>query len=215
MEKVIKLAEVIRDYHHMNHHIQNADCIVVFWSDDSRSAIRAVELFKQWFAPYIMCSWWVWWRTNLPEWISTEAENLKYILEKHWVPNEKILLEKKSTNSAENVLFTMKALESLWINHNQLILVHKPYMERRTYATWKRHLPNQNIIVTSLQTSLAEYAIDAYPLDHVINKIVWDFQRIKLYWENWFQIPQEIPQEATDAMHELIAMWYDKFVLKD
>ena len=39
-------------------------------------------------------------------------------------------------------------------------------------------------------------------------------QRIELYGILGYQLPQEIPQEAWDAYHKLVAMGYDKQLVK-
>ncbi len=50
------------------------------------------------------------------------------------VPEEAILLEDRSTNTAENILFTRAMLEEQGIPHGRILGVHQPFMERRICA---------------------------------------------------------------------------------
>ena len=46
--------------------------------------------------------------------------------------------------------------------------------------------------------------------DEVINILVGDLHRIRVYPEKGFQIPQEIPEEVWSAFESLVAAGYDK-----
>ena len=88
-------------------------------------------------------------------------------------------------------------------------------MERRTYATFKKHWPDKNLLVTSPQISFAEYATDEIPLEKVINIMAGDLQRIKLYPSKGFQILQHIPDHIWDAYERLVALGFDKHLVKE
>ena len=47
-----------------------------------------------------------------------------------------------------------------------------------------------------------------------ISVIVGDFQRIELYAQLGYQLPQYIPPEAWEAFHALVAMGFDKQLAK-
>lgn len=97
-----------------------------------------------------------------------------------------------------------------------MILVQKPYMERRTYATFMKQWPGQEvqIFVTSPQLSFEEYITPEMPLEKVINIMVGDTQRIKEYPKKGFQIEQPMPEEVWNAVLTLIDMGYDGYTLK-
>ena len=61
-------------------------------------------------------------------------------------------------------------------------------MERRTYATIKVHWPNKKVIVTSPQINFEDYPTKDISKDDVINIMVGDLQRIKIYPDKGFQI---------------------------
>lgn len=50
------LAKKIWDYHHMNHRLEKADCIMVLGSHDTRVAERGAGLFLEGYAPLIVFS---------------------------------------------------------------------------------------------------------------------------------------------------------------
>ena len=125
------------------------------------------------------------------------------------MPSEDILIENESTNTGENVTFTRKLLSDLNLEVKKVIAVQKPYMERRTYATIKKQWPEIELIVTSPQLSFEAYPTAEISLNEVINIMVGDLQRIKLYPEKGFQIYQEIPREVWAANEQLMQLGYD------
>jgi hypothetical protein len=83
-------------------------------------------------------------------------------------------------------------------------------MERRSYATFKKHWADKKLIVTSPQVSFEEYPTEEIPLERVINIMVGDLQRIKFYPEKGFQIFQEIPADVWLAYEQLIACGFQQ-----
>lgn len=122
------------------------------------------------------------------------------------VPEDAIFLENASTNSSENVWFSMNMLEENGISHERLLIVHKPYMERRAYATFKKHYSQQHILVTSQQVSMKNYVTEEISMEKLIHLLVGDTQRILVYPEKGYQIPQSMPQDVIDAMNALISV---------
>ena len=86
-------------------------------------------------------------------------------------------------------------------------------MERRTYATIKVHWPDNKIIVTSPPIDFDDYPNKEISKDDLINIMVGDLQRIKLYPEKGFQVYQEIPKDVLDAYEKLINLGFDKHII--
>jgi uncharacterized SAM-binding protein YcdF (DUF218 family) len=135
------------------------------------------------------------------------------------MPRTSILIENRSTNTGENVQFTRDMLFARGLDPASFILVQKPYMERRTYATFKKVWPGKPILVTSprmsLEQYLARYTDESLSADDAIGIMVGDLQRIREYPARGFQIPQQIPDEVWEAYLELVRAGYDKYLLKD
>ncbi|MGB8190525.1 MAG: YdcF family protein, partial [Chitinophagaceae bacterium] len=107
-------------------------------------------------------------------------------------------------------MFTQQLLQKENIDPSSFIVVQKPYMERRSFATFKKHWPDKKLIVTSPQIDFEDYANDDIPMERVINIMVGDLQRIKLYPAKGFQVYQDIPDDVWQAFEELVRVGYDK-----
>ncbi len=198
----------------MNNVLGKSDCIFVLCSMDTRVAERAVQLYHDGYASYVLFSGG---RGVLTKDIfnKPEAEVFKDIAIKLGVPENAVLIENKSTNTGENVMFSKKLLEERGLNFNSFILVQKPYMERRTYATFKKIWSEKSFVVTSPMLSYEEYIKDENFKQLTINVMVGDLQRIKEYPEKGFQIKQEIPETVWNAYKQLIALGYTKHLIKN
>ena len=206
--ETIAAAKKLWDYHHVDYTLEKSDCILVLGSHDLRVAERAAELYLQGWAPIIIFSGGLG-RLTQDLWKISEAESFAAIAEKLGVPKEDILIENRSTNTGENILFTQQLLQKKNIDPQSFIVVQKPYMERRSFATFKKHWPDKKLIVTSPQISFDNYPNEEMPLEKVINIMVGDLQRIKIYPEKGFQIFQEIPGDVWLAYEQLVALGYD------
>jgi uncharacterized SAM-binding protein YcdF (DUF218 family) len=105
-------------------------------------------------------------------------------------------------------------LKEKGLDPQSFIVVQKPYMERRSYATFSKHWPAKKLLVTSPKISFEEYPNEEIPMERVINIMAGDLQRIKLYPEKGFQVYQEIPAEVWDAFEKLVALGFDKHLMK-
>ena len=208
------LAKKLWDYHHMNDAMAKSDCILALGSHDTRVADRAAELYLEGWAPILIFSGGLG-NVTRDIWTESEADKFAAIAIRMGVPENAILIENKSTNTGENILFTQKILQEKNLDPQTFIVVQKPYMERRSYATFKKHWPDKDILVTSPQISFDEYPTSEIPVERVINIMTGDLQRIKIYPEKGFQIPQEIPADVWDAFEQLVELGFDKHLAKE
>ncbi len=212
-EEINSLAKIIWDYHHMNHQLKKADCIFVLGSQDTRVAEYAADLFLQGFAPYILFSGGSG-KITKDIFKKPEAEIFADIAMKKGVPKEKIIIESESTNTGDNIRFTQKLLETLHFSFNTFVLVQKPYMERRSYAAFKKLWPEKDFIVTSPQMTMADYPTEEISKEQMINIMVGDLQRIKEYPAKGYQIAQEIPDNVWKAYEGLINAGFTEYLIK-
>ena len=213
-ESILQKAKLLWDYLHMNHEPEQSDCILVLGSHDLRVADRGAELYLQGFAPLLVFSGGLGNFTK-ETWTSSEADLFAERAMAMGVPENVILRENKSTNTGENIKFTQLLLRSKKLDPSRFLVVQKPYMERRSYATFKMHWPDKRLLVTSPQINFLEYPTPEIPLDRVINIMVGDLQRIKFYPAKGFQISQDIPDEIWLAGEQLMAAGYDKHLIKE
>jgi len=216
-ESVRALAQQLWDYHRLGHELVKSDAIVVLCSHDERVAERGAELFLDNWAPLLIFSGGLGAITK-GLWTEPEAIRFSRIAESMGVPPEHILVEDKSTNTGENVRYTRDLLRRKVLDPNRFIAVQKPYMERRTYATFRKVWPEKELVVTSPQVSfdqyLDQYAHSTLTPEDVIAIMVGDLQRIRLYPDKGYQIRQEIPVSVWAAYEELVQAGFDKYLVK-
>jgi len=134
------------------------------------------------------------------KWNRSEAEVFADVAISMGVPRDKILLEQMSTNTGENLKFSYKILKSITKVPQKLILVQKPYMGKRTLATflkqWPGNLNDITFMVTSPDIGFIDYPnkeVGGYR--EVITVMIGDLQRITLYGTLGFQVPLHIPDD--------------------
>jgi len=211
-DRVRALAEVLWRYHQLGHDLEQADAVLVLCSHDTAVAERGAQLVLDGWAPLLIFAGGLGAITR-HIWSRPEADQFAEVARAMGVPADRILVENRSTNTGENVAFTRRLLAERGLDPTSFIVVQKPYMERRSYATFRKVWPEKRVIVTSPRVSLDEYlekySNETLSRDDVISIMVGDLQRIRLYPAKGFQIPQEIPAEVLDAYRELVALGYD------
>ena len=216
--QIFSLAETLWNYHLMKHQVAKADAIMVLCSHDERVAERGAQLFLDGYAPLIIFSGGQGAITSTL-WDEPEAERFANIAINMGVPRESIVIETESTNTGENVQFTRKLVEEKGLDPLKFILVQKPYMERRAYATFRRYWPEKEVVVTSPQVSfkdyLAHYSNRALSASDVVAIMVGDLQRLRLYPARGFSIAQEIPDDVWEAFEGLVRAGYDRYLIAD
>jgi uncharacterized SAM-binding protein YcdF (DUF218 family) len=210
--KIRPLVETLWNYHQLNHELARSDAILVLCSHDARVAERGAQLFLEAWAPLLIFSGGLGVITR-HLWQEPEAALFARIALEMGVPRDRMLIEDRSTNTGENVLFTKQLLTARGLDAQTFIVVQKPYMERRSYATFRKVWPEKDLIVTSPRASLdeylAHYSNTSLSTADVISIMVGDLQRIRLYPELGFQIPQDIPDDVWRAYEELVRAGYD------
>jgi uncharacterized SAM-binding protein YcdF (DUF218 family) len=205
-------ARLIWDYHHVHHALGPADVVIVLGSHDTRVAERGAEVFLAGWAPLIVFS------GNLGAltteiWTRPEAEIFAEVAEKKGVPRERMLLEPRATHTGENVSFSRELLAQRGIHPRKVLAVQKPYMERRTLATFGQRWPEVDVIVTSPQIAFDDYPRPDITRDDVIHIMLGDLQRLIVYGEKGWSARQEIPPDVQAAFERLVKAGYTRRLL--
>ncbi|MGH9195593.1 MAG: YdcF family protein, partial [Acidimicrobiia bacterium] len=103
------LVEKIWQYHQLNHQLTKADAILVLCSHDKVVAERGAQLFLEEWAPLLIFAGGFGSITRRI-WHEPEADQFARIAVARGVPEERILIENRSTNTGENILFTKQLL---------------------------------------------------------------------------------------------------------
>jgi uncharacterized SAM-binding protein YcdF (DUF218 family) len=208
------LARRIWDYHHVHHDLTEADAIIALGSHDLRVAERAADVYLAGWAPLLVCSGHLGALTR-GVWKEAEADLFAAVAIDKGVPRDKVLVEDRATHTGENVAFSRQLLADRGISVARVIAVQKPYMERRTWATFRRVWPEVEVRVTSPQLGFGNYPTSGISREDVIHIMVGDLQRIMVYGEKGFQIPQEVPADVLDAYERLVALGYTRRLLTE
>jgi len=207
MEKVDQYAKIIWDYMLMHQKLEKADVIFVLGSGDVRSAERAAEIYKEGYAPLIVCSGG---NGKGSDFTEPEANIFSRRIIEFGVPTEAVLLEPNSISTGDNIIFTKKLLETKNIFVKKIIPVSKPYVERRMFTAIRKQWPKVECIVASPQISYENYGLNPKFREKFLSTMVGDLIRIKEYPKLGFQIEQDIPEDVWSAGQELIKLGYNK-----
>lgn len=215
--RIRPFVETLWNYHQLGHRLEKADVIMVLCSHDLRVAERGAQLFLEGWAPLVVFSGGLGAITK-HLWQEPEADQFARIAIRMGVPAGAILIENRSTNTGENVVNTRALLAARGLDPRSFILVQKPYMERRAYATFHKQWPGKQVLVTSPRVSLDEYLATytnaSLTADDVIGIMVGDLQRIRDYPARGYQIPQEVPAAVWAAYDALVKAGYDRHLLR-
>ncbi len=208
---------ILWDYLCLHQTPKKSDCIVGFGCYNEDVARRAAQLYHQGLAPLILFTGGLG-RNTSSMWTESEASRFARIAMAEGVPEKDILTEEKSTNSAENLIFSRRILAERGLTHPRIIGVQKPYMERRLFAAFPVYWPEAEVTVTSWQQTYEQYLTGlsrwGRTEEDTIHMVVGDFQRISAYADLGYQIRQPIPAEAAQAFQLLVDLGYTKQLIK-
>lgn len=207
------LAQILWNYNFLRQDIRPADFIFVMCSYNLRVADRAFVLFQKNYGDFIAVSGGVAHQDDLlaTGWDKPEAVIFTNRLVELGFQKNDLIVEKEATNCGENIIFTKKMFAQNNLNPKTGLIVQKPYMERRAYATACQQWPEVDWQVTSPELSYDEYTKE-HQENRLINIMVGDTWRIRDYAEKGYQIKQDIPDQVEKAMKELINRGYDKHI---
>lgn len=227
--EIATASQLIWDYHVVSGGALpvDVDMICCIGSNDLRVAERAAELYSAMRAttlPYekkIIFSGGVGALTKGLFGDVSEAEAFARVAESSGVPRDAMLIEGASGNTGENARFSCATLASAGISPKTVLIVTKPFMERRAIATFEAQWPaapaeRPRFHVTSPQIPLASYADSArgLPLASVLSVAVGDLQRIALYPPRGFQTYQQIPSAVWDSLKLLIRSGFGSHAIR-
>ncbi|MBW5253924.1 YdcF family protein [Streptomyces sp. P01-B04] len=119
------------------------------------------------------------------------------------VPSSAVLVEPRARNTGENIRFSKALLEEAGVEASSVLLISKPYEERRAYATARRAWPGVEVISASTPMTLNEYVDSIQDARLVIDMLVGALQRLLIYPEQGFMIEQSVPADVLEAYQRL------------
>ena len=215
-------AQKIWDYMLLGRPLEVADIIIILGCGDESVAEHGASLYQSGYADLVLIAGGVGPKNRKLSsgvWTEpTEAEHFAKIVLRKGVPADKMLIEKRSTNTGENLAYSHELLKNKGVIPKSLIFIHKPHMERRILATIKKQWPDQQarIQVSSHPYTYEEYTAKngARTKEEEINSIVGSLQRMREYPKLGYQVSQEIPEGVWRAYEFLVREGYDKRLLQ-
>lgn len=215
--ETLRLARIIWDYHQMGQEPVPAELILALGTHDLRVAEFAADLYRHGYGPILVCSGGIAHNGDLlaSSWERTEAEMYAEVAERRGVPRERILLETRATNTAENLRFTRALLERRGIRPRSLVIAVKPFMQRRVRATLAVEWPGMPATLASPRMTLEEYFTPELTPERVINIMLGDLQRLWVYARRGWSAPQPMPAEVREAYQRLVELGFTKHLIPE
>lgn len=214
-EEDIVLAEKIWQYMRLEPPLEKADVIIGLGSHDMQTPEWCARLYNDGYAPVIVfCGG----RGRLTEdLVGNEADQYADRAISLGVPEQSILRDTNSTNTGENIVNAYRILKEKDLLPGKVLLVTKPYMLRRAYATFMKQWPGEvkpEVTCSAIDKSFRDYGSGFEDMKYTTEVMVGDLQRIKEYPALGFQIEQDIPDDIWATYKELVARGYTSQLMK-
>ncbi len=203
-------------YLQYSHALEKADVIIGFGCPDRAVAQRAAALFQEGWAPHLLFSGGLGKCTD-GFFEKPEAELFAEIAQGLGVPKSALLIENRSTNTGENIFFSRELLEQKGIVPKTVLVVHQPNMGRRIFAALSKQWEGPRFLIApgscALEAYLARLLEEGVPREDILSNILGDFQRITVFAQRGYQLPQEVPEAARQAYQRLVDRGYTKYLV--
>lgn len=216
--EVDSASRIVWDYMRLGVKPVSADCLIVLGSRDDRVAAYAADLAASREYKTIVISGGIAHRNDLlaTRWTeTTEAAHFLAVMQQRGL-NQTALLETKATNTGENAINSYNLMQKQGIVAKSVLVVTKPYMERRAQATFESQWPDKEtaILTTGQTIEFDMYCNIDQPRDTVINIMVGDLQRIIEYPAKGYQSHQVVPAGVYEAFSTLISAGFTERLIK-
>jgi uncharacterized SAM-binding protein YcdF (DUF218 family) len=190
------------DYHQMGHTLRPCSVAIGLGSHDLGVADAAVDLYKRGLAPLLVFTGATspTTRDRMPR---GEAVHYRERALELGVPSSAVLVEPNARNTGDNIRFSKAVLEEAGVDVSSVLLISKPYEERRAYATARKLWPEVEIVSASAPMTLDEYVDSIGDAHLVIDMLVGALQRLLIYPEQGFMISQSVPDDVLKAYGRL------------
>lgn len=196
--------ETLWNYHRIDDELEPVDVAVGLGSHDPSVAIYTAELYAKGLFPLIVFT-----GANAPTTVDRfprgEAVHYREIALEHSVPEKAILVEPNAKHTGQNIDYTRQLLESRGTPPRSVLLISRPYQQRRALATALKRWHDVEIRCSATSQTLDEYTASIGDPQRVIDMLVGDTQRITYYAERGEAAPQDVPRDVQEAYERLVA----------
>lgn len=211
-EDQFRKAKLIWDYHHMGHPLRRADVAIGLGSNDLGVASFCAELYRAGLFPVLVFTGGNT-RASAARFPRGEAVHFRERALELGVPDSAILLEPEAANTGQNIIFSRQVLADAGITPSTVLLVSKPYMERRSFATARKLWPEVEVFCASEPVTFGGYLKSVRDERLVVDMLVGGLQRVMEYPKLGFAIEQDVPENVRVAYESLVAAGFDSRLL--
>ncbi|WP_263140339.1 YdcF family protein [Pseudomonas sp. RIT-PI-AD] len=209
MTPTLRHAAVLWDFLSAGRRHAACELIVVCGSYDLRVCDYACELLGKGVAPHLLFTGNTGnWTRHL--WEEAEADVFARRALALGIRPEQFSLEARATNFAENIAFA----KAMFPRVKRATFLTKPNSIRRVALTLPIQWPGLEAYVDAPDYGFPEQISNQVGVLGVIDEMVGDVQRIKLYPQRGFQVKQAIPEEVEAAWEYLVEQGFDHHLIK-
>lgn len=219
-DSVMNAGNTLWEYMRLHQRAIPADCLLVIGSLNDSIAVEAARLENEHIYKTIVISGGNSriTKTRALGWGNdTEAEHFRKIMLESGSMRTDIILEKHASNTGENASFTYALLKERGLIPSSMVVLTKPYMERRAQATFDIQWPDRRtkISFASMPMTLLQYCRTETRVDYTLHIMVGDLQRIIEYPNHGYQSKQFVPEPVMEAFSILKTAGFTNHLLHD
>ncbi len=197
-------AQVLWDYQQMHHVLKPCSAGIGLGSHDLGVASYSANLYSAGLFPVLVFT-----GANSPTTAARFPRGEAVHYREHaidlGVPGSAILIEPNATNTGQNVAFSREVLAAAGVLVTSVVVVCKPYEQRRSFATFRKLWPEVEVVCASEPLAFSDYVASIGDTKLVIDMLTGALQRVMLYPAKGFAIPQQVPEDVQEAFERLRA----------
>lgn len=201
-------ARLIWEYHQMHHDLRPCSVGVGLGSHDLGVAGYAAELYHMGLFPTLVFTG-ATSPTTADRFPRGEAVHYAEHARGLGVPDDAIIIEPRARNTGQNIEYSRAALHDAGVVVESILLISKPYMQRRAYATARNFWPEVEAVCASEPLTYDEYVRSMGDEKLVIDMLVGDLQRVIEYPDLGFAVAQHVPEAVNAAYVRLRSAGFD------
>jgi len=195
-------AQRLWNFQQMGHEARPCSVAIGLGSHDLGVADTTADLYHRGMMPLVVFTG-ATSRTTRDRMPRGEAEHYRERAMELGVPTDAILVEPRARNTGENIRFSRALLEERGAAVSSVLLISKPYEERRAYATARKLWPEVEWVSASTPMTLTDYVDSIGDARLVIDMLAGAQQRLMIYPQQGFMIEQRVPDDVVAAYDRL------------
>lgn len=199
--------ETLWHFHRIDDPLRPVDVAVGLGSHDAGVAVRTAALYHRGLFPLVVFTG-ATTPTTAGRFPRGEAVHFREIALRHGVPADAVRIDTEATSTVGNIDNTRALLAAEGRTPRSVLLVSRPYQQRRAQAVAAARWPDVDVHCTGGDQDLDTYLASLGDPDRVATMLVGDTQRLDLQGRSGEIAPQRIPDHVRRAYDRLVAAGY-------